>query len=163
MRKGNKDLHSSLTLAASGLINKHNEPFGIWGYHLYLQTGRWKKATNAVARRLAVSLYYVQLLGENFSYEKYHLINEKKVINISIDDLAKINPNFKRYVKALKENNIETTSQMASSYYSFSFTKIKGVGKKFYGLVKEFIDKQDEYKIKYDELCNGVVFDEGEC
>ena len=99
---------------------------------------------------------------EKISYEKYHLINEKKVINISIDDLAKINPNFKRYVKALKENNIETTSQMASSYYSFSFTKIKGVGKKFYGLVKEFIDKQDEYKIKYDELCNGVVFDEGE-
>ena len=162
MRKGNKDLHSSLTLAASNLINKHHEPFGIWGYQLYLQTGRWKKATNAVARRLAVSLYYVQLLGEDFSYDKYNLINEKKVIDISIDDLAKINPGFKRYINILKENNIETTSQMASSYYSFNFAKIKGVGKKFYGLVKEFIDKQDEYKIKYDELCNGVVYDEGE-
>ena len=128
----------------------------------HAQTGRWKKATNAVARRLAVSLYYVQLLGEDFSYDKYNLINEKKVIDISIDDLAKINPGFKRYINILKENNIETTSQMASSYYSFNFAKIKGVGKKFYGLVKEFIDKQDEYKIKYDELCNGVVYDEGE-
>ena len=152
MRKGNKDLHSALTFAASNLINKHNESIGRWGYKLYLQTGRWKKATNAVARRLAMSLYQVQLRGEEFSYDKYNLISHVKVIDITIEDLVILKPEFNRYVRILKENGIDTTSQMVYAYDTFSLAKMKGLGKKFYSLVQDFIDNQKEYKARYQEI-----------
>ena len=70
-RGGNKLLHKALCMCASILIKNHNEMFGRWGYNLYCQTGRWKKDTNAVARKLAVALYYMQSSGQMFSYEKY--------------------------------------------------------------------------------------------
>ena len=155
MRKGNKDLHSALTLAASNLINRHNEPIGRWGYRLYLQTGRWKKAVNAVARRLATSLFQVQLRGEVFSYDKYNIIRRAKVIDISVEDLVILKPEFNRYIKILKENGIETTSQLVTAYEAFSLTRMKGLGKKFYSLVQDFIDNQKEYKAKYDEIMKG--------
>ena len=75
-RGGNKQLHKMLCMCASILVKNHNEMFGRWGYNLYCQTGRWKKATNAVARKLAVSLYYMQSNGTPFSYEKYKLIQD---------------------------------------------------------------------------------------
>lgn len=152
MRKGNKDLHSSLTMAASNLINRRSEPIGRWGYRLYLQTGRWKKAVNAVARRLAVSMFQVQLRGEEFSYDKYNIIRRAKVIDISVDELVILKPEFNRYIRILKENGIATTSQMVSSYEAFALTQLKGLGKKFYSLVQDFIDNQKDYKARYDEI-----------
>ena len=62
-RGGNKLLHKALCMCASILIKNHTEMFGRWGYNLYCQTGRWKKASNAVARKLAVVLYYIQSSG----------------------------------------------------------------------------------------------------
>ena len=41
-----------------------------------------------MARRLAMSLYQVQLRGEEFSYDKYNLISHVKVIDITIEDLV---------------------------------------------------------------------------
>ena len=152
MRKGNKDLHSALTLAASNLINRRNEAIGRWGYRLYLQTGRWKKAVNAVARRLAMSLYQVQLRGEEFSYEKYNIFRRAKVIDITVEELVILKPEFNRYIKILKENGIETTSQMVRAYEAFTLTQMKGLGKKFYSLVQDFIDNQKDYKARYDEI-----------
>ena len=148
MRKGNKELHSGLTTAASILLRNHNEPIGRWGYQLYLQSGRWKKATNAVARRLAVSLYYVQALGIPFSYEKYNLINKVTVMDIPVETLVAVIPEMKRYLKTLREHGMKTTSQMAAAYYNYEFAKIKGIGKKFYVLVKDFIDNQDKEAFK---------------
>ena len=152
MRKGNKDLHSALTIAASNLINRHSEVIGRWGYRLYLQTGRWKKATNAVARRLAVSMYHVQLRGEEFSYDKYNLIKQVSVIDMPVEELVMLKPEFNRYIRILKENGIDTTSQMVRAYETFSLTKMKGLGKKFYSLVQEFIDNQKDYKGRHDEI-----------
>ncbi len=152
MRKGNKDLHSALTLAASNLINRRSESIGRWGYKLYLQTGRWKKAVNAVARRLAMSMFQVQLRGEAFSYEKYNIIRRAKVMDISVDELVVLKPEFNRYIRILKENGIETTSQMVTAYEAFSLTHMKGIGKKFYSLVQDFIDNQKDYKARYDEI-----------
>jgi len=155
MRKGNKDLHSGLTLAAGNLINRHSEPIGQWGYRLYLQTGRWKKAVNAVARRLAMSMFQVQLRGEAFSYEKYNIVRRAKVIDISVEDLVVLKPEFNRYIRILKENGIDTTSQMVTAYEAFTLTKMKGLGKKFYTLVQDFIDNQKDYQARYYEIIKG--------
>ena len=152
IRKGNKALHSALVQSASILIKNHTEMFGRWGYQLYLQTGRWRKAVNAVARKLSVALYYVNLYGVPFSYEKYNLLKEVVVMDIPVDELPLLNPDFKRYVKVLKEHNINTTSQLATAYYSYEVAKFKGVGKKFHGLMKDFVDNQKTYRDKYKEL-----------
>jgi len=145
-RGGCKDLHSALCMAASNLVRKHNEPFGRWGYNIAVNSGRWKKGISAVARKLAVALYFMSLRGEEFSYEKYRMMTEPDVIDISIEELANKEPAFKRYVRILISGNIHTAKQMVHSYYLCDLTNIKGLGKKFYGLLKEFIVNQEKYR-----------------
>ena len=145
-RGGCKDLHSALCMAASNLVRKHNEPFGRWGYNIAVNSGRWKKGISAVARKLAVALYFMSLRGEEFSYEKYRMMTEPDVIDISIEELANKDPAFKRYVRILISGNIHTTKQMVHSYYLCDLMNIKGLGKKFYGLLKEFIENQEKYR-----------------
>ena len=145
-RGGCKDLHSALCMSASRLVSRHNEPFGRWGYNIAVNSGRWKKGISAVARKLAVALYFMSLRGEEFSYEKYRMMTEPDVIDIPIEDLANKDPAFKRYVRILISNRIHTTKQMVHSYYLCDLTNIKGLGKKFYGLLKEFIGNQEKYR-----------------
>ena len=53
-----KAISANCVLDAHCLIRQHNEMFGIWGYNLQQQTGKKKKAANAVARKLSVTMYY---------------------------------------------------------------------------------------------------------
>ena len=87
--------------------------FGRWGYNLYCQTGKWKKAANAVARKLAVSLYYMMLTGQEFSYEKYKLVKNIATLDIPVSVFPSLNPDFKRYIRILESNGIQTTRQMS--------------------------------------------------
>ena len=151
-RGGNKDLHYALCMSASILIKNHNEMFGRWGYQMYLETGRWKKATNAVARKLAVALYYMQSKGEVFSYEKYRLLRRPDVMDIPIDELVSLIPDFKRYIRHCKENDIYTTKQLADKYYACELHKVKGLGKKFFGLLREFFGNQPKYRNAYQNM-----------
>lgn len=148
-RGGHKDLHGALCMCASVLIKNHNEMFGKWGFNLYKQTGRWKKATNAVARKLAVALYYMHMNAVPFSYEQYNLIKETVVIDITLDELASINRDFRRYVRILRENNVSTTTELINQYYACRLKDYKGLGKKFYSLVKDFITNQKHYRELY--------------
>ena len=80
------------------------------------------------------------LRGEEFSYEKYRMMTEPDVIDISIEELAIKEPGI------LISGNIHTAKQMVHSYYLCDLTNIKGLGKKFYGLLKEFIENQEKYR-----------------
>ena len=151
-RGGNKDLHNALTRAASNLIRLHNEPFGQWGYNLYQQSGRWKKATNAVARKLAVALYYMQKRGVSFSYKSYGIAHVPDVIDIPISDLVIINPSFRRYAHLLVSQGISGTKQLIDRYTECSLAGTKGLGKKFFSLIREFMDNQETYRRRYDIL-----------
>ena len=119
-------------MRAGILIKNHNEMFGKWGYNLYCQSGRRKKATNAVARKLAVSLYYIQSSGQPFSYDKYNLIKDAVIVNILIliERLAELNHDFLRYVRPLKTVNILTTGDLVHKYYSCELKSIRGLGKR---------------------------------
>ena len=152
MRGGNKSLHKALNMSAHRLIRHHNEMFGIWGYNLQQQTGKKKKAANAVARKLSVAMYYMMKTGTEFSYEKYNSIRNIDVFDIPVDDLVLINSNFKRYIRILKENNINTTVDMAKAYITCSLGTCRGLGKKFFGLLKDFLDHHVTYKQMYDEI-----------
>ena len=116
------------------------------GYNIAVNSGRWKKGISAVARKLAVALYFMSLRGEEFSYEKYRMMVEPDVIDIPVEELPDKDPAFKRYVRILISNNIHTTKELVHRYYICDLTNIKGLGKKFYGLLKEFIEHQENYR-----------------
>lgn len=150
-RGGNKQLHSYLCMCASILIKNHNEMFGKWGYNLYLQTSRWKKATNAVARKLAVSLYYMSSNCCEFSYEKYNLIKDTVIVDIAIEKLAELDHDFNRYIKPLRAVGVLTTSDLIHKYFSCELRSVKGLGKKFFGIVKEFVNNQKNFKLMLEQ------------
>ena len=152
MRSGNKALHKALNMSAHRLIRRHNEMFGIWGYNLQQQTGKKKKAANAVARKLSVAMYYMMKTGTEFTYDKYHSIRNIDVFDIPVEDLVMINRDFKRYIRILKENDINTTVDLATAYITCSLGSCHGLGKKFFGLLKDFLDHHVTYKEMYDEI-----------
>lgn len=151
-RGGNKALHKALNMSAHRLIYHHNEMFGIWGYNLLQQTGKKKKAANAVARKLSVALFYMMKTGTEFSYDNYRSIRNIDVFDIPVEELILINKDFKRYIRILKENNINTTVDLATAYISCSLGSCRGLGKKFFGLLKDFLDHHVTYKQMYDEI-----------
>ncbi len=151
-RGGCRELHGSLTSAADRLIRSHNEMFGQWGYMLYQQSGKWKKAANAVARKLAVSLYFMMKTGNEFSYEKYSLMKNMEVFDIPVSELPSLNPDFKRYVRILEEHGVHTTSKMASEYLACTLGSINGLGRKFFATIKEFLENQSKYKKLYQQI-----------
>ena len=146
MRGGNKELHKALNMSAHRLIHRHNEMFGIWGFNLRQQTGKKKKAANAVARKLAVAMFYMMKTGTEFSYDNYNCIRNIDVFDIPVDELVVINRDFKRYIRILKENGIYTTVDLATAYISCSLGSLNGLGKKFFGLLKDFLDHHVRYR-----------------
>ena len=145
-RKGDKLLHAKLSLAASALLNRRSEPFGEWGYRIQLTSGRRAKAVTGIARRLAVSLYWVQKTGKPFTYEGYQIAREPEVVDMTIEELTNVNTAFRRYMKALEKAGIHTTKEMVHEYYICRLHTVKGLGSKFFILVKEFINNQKPYR-----------------
>ena len=144
-RGGRKDLHSALCSAASNLMRRHSEPFGRFGYNIAMQSGIWKKGVSALARKMSVAMYFMMLRKETFSYEKYKMVVDPIVIDIPIETLAEINHSFKRYVRFLLQNDISSTRILVHKYSICALPSIKGLGKNFFALVKNFIDDQDYY------------------
>lgn len=150
-RGGNKALHKVLTQSADRLIRNHSEAFGQWGYNLYKQTGKWKKATNAVARKLSVALYHMMLTGSKFTYDHYNLVKDIYKFDIPLDELVSIEPAIKRYIGILRENGIYTTMDLAEAYLSCSLGNIKGLGRKFYSLTRNLLNNQKTYIQAYEQ------------
>ena len=130
-------MHKALNMSAHRLIHRHNEMFGIWGYNLQQQTGKKKKVANAVARKLSVAMFYMMKTGTEFTYDNYHSIRN---IDVPVENLVLINHDFKRYIRILKENDINTTIDLATAYITCSLGSCRGLGKKFFGLLKDFLD-----------------------
>ena len=152
MRGGCKPLHKALNSSAHRLIYHHKEMFGVWGYNLQQQTGKPKKAANAVARKLAVAMFYMMKTGQEFSYNNYRMIRNLDVFDIPVEELVIINPDFKRYIRILKEHKIYTTTDLATAYISCQLGSLRGLGKKFFSLLKDFLDHHVTYKQMYDEI-----------
>ena len=49
----------------------------------------------------------------------------------------------------LKANGISSTSGLVDQYYACKLKDYRGLGKKFYGLVKDFIANQKRYRELY--------------
>ena len=125
-----------------------------FSFNLRQQTGKKKKAANAVARKLAVAMFYMMKTGTEFSYENYNCIRNIDVFDIPVDELVIINRDFKRYIRILKEYGIYTTVNLATAYISCSLGSLNGLGKKFFGLLKDFLDHHVRYRQMYEEIIN---------
>ena len=144
-RGGNKDLHYSLNMSAGTLLRSRTENFGVWGYNLYKSSGKWKKASNAVGRKICVAMYHVNKLNVPFSYDQYRCYEKRSVMNISLDELFKMFPDMKRFKKALINAGFTNTKQIVDEYYEGRLKEYRGLGKTFYTLLKDFIFNQKKY------------------
>jgi transposase len=135
-RLGNAKLHHHLTMIAGTCVNRHSEPFGQWGYALYKKhtKGGYKKASGAVARRIAVALYFVHKRNEPFSYEKYNFYKQE-VPDYSIEKMGFT----KRLHNALVANSLLTSKAITESYLTGDIHKLKGIGKKAAGEINVWI------------------------
>jgi hypothetical protein len=126
-RKGNLKLHSQLSKIAGTCINRHCEPFGQWGYAISKKhaKGGYKKASGAVARRIAVSLYYVHKQNVPFSYDKYNFYK------INVPDMPLSGMGFSnRLEHILISNGLNDSIAITESYIIGKIHEIKGLGKK---------------------------------
>jgi len=126
-RNGNAKLHFQLSKIAGSCINRHREPFGRWGYAISKKhaKGGYKKASGAVARRIAVSLYFVHKQNEPFSYDNYNFY-KIDVPNVHLSDMG-----FpKRLENILLSNGLTDSKAIADSYIVGKIHELKGLGKK---------------------------------
>ena len=151
-RGGCRVLHAILATSADRIIRAHSEAFGRWGYLMAKSSGKWGKTTNAVGRKLCVAIYHMMMTGMPFSYENYHIMDKAAVFDISIDELPMLNPDFKRYVKILHENDIHTTVDMITAYLTCSLAGMKGLGNKFFAVIRDFLQHQHKYQLEYKKL-----------
>jgi transposase len=81
-RKGSSRLHKALLFAASGLMRQPLSAHGAWGLSIAgrHKKGVYRKATSAIARRLATSLWHVHRLGEPYDESKYSFGAEQRFV-----------------------------------------------------------------------------------
>jgi len=146
-RKGNYKLHFQLLKIAGACINRHCEPFGLWGYAISKRhaKGGYKKASGAVARRIAVSLYFVQKHNVPFSYDKYNFFK------IDVPDVKLSDMGFtKRLENILTLNGLTDSQAIAHSYIVGNIYDIKGLGKKSALEINKWIQQNKNSKSKGD-------------
>jgi len=98
--------------------------------------------------------------GTEFTYDHYHSIRNIDVFNIPVEELVVVNRDFKRYIRILRENNICTTVDLATAYITCSLGSYTGLGKKFFLLLKDFLDHHVTYKEMYDKIKDNPNFKE---
>ncbi len=155
-RGGNKSLHKQLCACANRLITRRSEMFGIWGHNLTRNGTSRNRARNAVARKLAVALYYMMLYNKPFSYDKYNLVQEMVLLDIPLTGFVKMVPKFHRYLRIMDENGIYSTAHLIHAYMTCSLDNIRGLGRNFFKIVRDLIENQKDYRDKWNELTNSM-------
>lgn len=150
-RKGNKELHKLISRCATNLMTKQAEPWGKWAGRIYGKSSNWKKACNALGRKITIALYYVHKTGTAFDYDMYRT-EEPEVMDIPLEQLIEIEPAFRRQIRKLIPLGIETTQEMVHKYHICEFKRVKGLGKTFYNNIDKFIREQDYYRMRYFEI-----------
>ena len=156
-RGGCQILHKILVTGADRIMRTHREAFGRWGYQMALTSGKWKKGSNAVGRKMCTAMYYMMLTAQEFSYKNYNIMKDAVVFDISVNDLPLLNSDFKRYIRILHDHKIHTTADMITEYLSCSLGSIKGLGRKFFVTLQDFVANQNKYKSLYQKLFPSTI------
>lgn len=135
-RAGNMRLHVALLYAASGVLRKKGEPLAQWGLSIAgrHKKGGYRKATGAVARRLAVGLWHVHSKAEPFSYAGYTFTRPVEVPKVPLHTILPVAP-----CKLLRAAGIKTSAALAEAYFGGQLAPIRGFGEKAISTVKEWL------------------------
>ena len=156
-RGGCQILHKILVAGADRIMRNHSEAFGRWGYQMAISSGKWKKGSNAVGRKMCTAMYYMMLTAQEFSYKNYNIMKDAVIFDISVNDLPLLNSDFKRYIRILHDHKIHTTADLITAYLSCSLGSIKGLGRKFFVTLQDFVSNQNKYKSLYQKLSPSAV------
>ena len=107
--------------------------------------GGYKKASGAVARRIAVSLYFVHKQNVPFSYDKYNFY-KIDVPNIQLSDMGF----SQRLVNILTSYGLTDSKAITDSYIVGNLYELKGFGKKSALEINSWIQQNKNTKFKGD-------------
>jgi len=144
-RKGNTKLRAQLSRVAGSCVNRHSEPFGQWGYAISKKhaKGGYRKACGAVARRIALSLYFVHKQNVPFTYDKYNFY-KIDVPDVGLGDMGL----SKRLVNLLASNGFTDSKRIVLSYTLGAIHEIKGLGRLSALEINQWIQNNKQYKSK---------------
>ena len=143
-RSANTKLHHHLVKIAGTCIQRHKEPFGQWGYSIMKRhaKGGYKKACGAVARRIAIAMYFIHLTNQPFTYEKYNFFK------IDVDDKPLEEMGFSsRVYKILNDNGLSTSKDVAQKFLTSELHQLKGFGPKSITEVDAWIQQNNKGKV----------------
>lgn len=143
-RGGRKELHRVLLSAGGSVMRKKGDFYGQWGYEIYSRSGSWKKAANAVARRVCVALFYVARRAEKFSYDKYRFYERPEIPELALEICYHIEPRLGRYRKIIDESGISNLQQLYNGVKDGWLMKLPGIGKTFYQITMELCNNIDQ-------------------
>ena len=149
-RGGRKELHRVLLSAGGSVMRKKGDFYGQWGYEIYSRSGSWKKAANAVARRVCVALYYVTRRAEKFSYDKYRFYERPSLPELSLEICYYLEPRLGRYRKIIDESGISNLQQLYNGVKDGWLMKIQGVGRTFYQITMELCNNINQKLEEWD-------------
>jgi len=87
--------------------------------------GGYKKACGAVARRIAIALYYIHKRNEPFSYNRYNFFR-MEVIDVPLEEMG-----FNvRINNALLANNLTSSKAIVDSFVTGAIHRLRGIVKK---------------------------------
>ena len=79
------------------------------------------------------------------------------VFDMPVDELPMLSPEFKRYIWILHGHGIHTTTDMISAYLSCTLGGIKGLGRKFFVTMQDYLANQHKYHNVYKKLHSEIT------
>lgn len=149
-RGGRKELHRVLLSAGGSVMRKKGDFYGQWGYEIYSRSGSWKKAANAVARRVCVALFYVTRRAEKFSYDQYRFYERPEIPELALEICYHLEPRLGRYRKIIDESGISSLQQLYNGVKDGWLMKLPGLGKTFYQITMELCNNIDQRMKEWD-------------
>lgn len=149
-RGGRKELHRVLLSAGGSVMRKKGDFYGQWGYEIYSRSGSWKKAANAVARRVCVALFYVTRRAEKFSYDQYRFYERPEIPELALEICYHLEPRLGRYRKIIDESGISSLQQLYNGVKDGWLMKLPGIGKTFYQISMELCNNIDQKLKEWD-------------
>ena len=96
-----------------------------------------------------------------FTYDSYHSIRNIDIFDIPVEVL--ITSDYKRYIRILKENGINTIADLATADITCSLGSCQGLGKKVFSILKDFLDHLVTYKEMYDKIQSNINHTDVRC
>ena len=124
-RKGNLRLHKALLYAASSEMRKADSKLAQWGAAIAgrHRKGGYRKATGAMARRLACSLWHVQRLGAPYDPSKY-LLAKTPIVRDAPAAAIGLTP---RQLSLLPPG-LKTAQSLVDAFWRGEFASVRGFG-----------------------------------